>query len=301
MHTQAENKGLIYGLIAVSTFALTLPATRFVVAWLDPVFIGLGRAVIAAVFAGLILLIARQPLPQKKHLILLLITAAGVVIGFPVLSAIAMQTVPASHGGVVIALIPLMTAIVASLISNERPSVGFWVSSVVGASIVVLFALQQGDSTIYRGDILLFLASLSAAIGYAVGGRLAHDLGGWQVICWALLIALPFILLPSVYFAPENWGSIPVSALVAFAYLALVSQLSGFFLWYHGLAIGGIARVSQTQLIQPFITLFASWLLLGETIQPSTILFAMAVVTVLVINKQTTIKKPGKPATREDI
>ncbi len=297
MHTQAENKGLIYGFIAVSAFALTLPATRFVIAWLDPVFIGLGRAVIAAMIAGLILLITRQPLPHKKHLIPLLITAAGVVIGFPVLSAIAMQTVPASHGGIVIALIPLMTAIVGSLISNERPSSGFWISSIVGACIVAIYSLQQGDATIYRGDILLFLASLSAAIGYAVGGKLAHDLGGWQVICWALLVALPFILLPSIYFAPENWGDLPVSALIAFAYLALVSQLFGFFLWYHGLAIGGIARVSQTQLTQPFITLVASYLLLGEAIQPLTILFAIAVVTVLAINKHTIIKKSGNPTT----
>ncbi len=296
MHIQTKNKGLIYGFIAVSAFALTLPVTRFVLAWMDPVFIGLGRAVVAAVIAGLILLLTRQSLPHKKHLVLLSITAAGVVIGFPVLSAIGMQTVPASHGGIVIALIPLMTAIIGSFISHERPSTWFWISSVAGAGIVATYALHQGDTTIYRGDIFLLLASMSAAIGYAVGGRLAHDLGGWQVICWALLIALPFILLPSIYFAPDNLDIVPVSALIAFAYLALVSQLSGFFFWYHGLALGGIARVSQTQLIQPFITLIASYILLGETIEPTTIFFAIAVVTVLAINKHTTINTKNKSA-----
>lgn len=292
---KAENKGMIYGLIAVVAFGLTLPATRHVVQWLDPYFIGLGRAVVAAVFAATILLLTKQALPSKDQLPLLLITAIGVILGFPILSSIAMNSVPASHGGVVIAIVPILTAVVASFISHERPSLAFWISGVLGAILVAIFALQKGGLSFHTGDTLLFLASLSAAIGYATGGKLAQTLGGWQVICWALVISFPFIIIPAYSFAPNDWTILPTSAVLAFLYLALVSQLSGFFLWYHGLALGGIARVSQTQLIQPFVTLTAAYFLLGEVLDKTTLIFAIAVVAVLAINKRTLIKRSDNP------
>lgn len=281
-----ESKGMILGILGVISFGLTLPVTRFVVDYMDPVFIGLGRAVVAAIVAALLLLVTKQSFPSLSQLVKLSFVAGGVVLGFPVLSAIAMQTVPASHGGVVLGILPLITAILAFFISRERPSRGFWLSAMVGSLLVAIYSLSSGGGAFLMGDLYLVAACISAAIGYVVGGQLSRELGGWQVICWALVIAAPFIIGPAIDKAPQNWQNFSTDIWLGFLYLALFSQLFGFFFWNHGLAIGGIARVSQTQLLQPFVTIVASSLLIGETLSLNTTLFALLVVASVAIGKQ---------------
>ena len=282
-----ESKGMILGFLGVAAFGLTLPATRFIVPYFDPIFIGLGRAVIASVVAAFILIATKQSRPTRHQLMQLSVVALGVVLGFPVLTAWAMETVPASHGGVVLGVLPLATAATAVIVSREKPSAGFWIFSLIGSIVVVTYSLLQGFGSFQLGDLLLIGAILSAGLGYALGGKLSKELGGWQVICWALVISFPFIIFPAWMQAPEeNFSNLPLNVLLSFLYLALVSQLFGFFLWNKGLALGGIARVSQTQLMQPFVTLLASAYLINETVSLQTILFAVLVVCIVAIGKK---------------
>ncbi len=282
-----ETKGMILGFLGVLCFGLTLPATRFIIPFFDPIFIGLGRAVIASIAAAIFLIITRPKIPTSKQFFQLIGVASGIVIGFPVLSAWALQTVPASHGGVVLGIMPLATAIVGAIVSNEKPSLSFWLFGVLGSIIVIVYALLQGFGSFQVGDIFLGGAILSAAIGYAVGGKLSKEIGGWQVICWALIISFPFILFPVWIEAPEvSITSLPANVIISFLYLALVSQFFGFFLWNKGLALGGIARVSQTMLFQPFITLFASFFLIKENIGFETIVFSILVFVTVAFGKK---------------
>ncbi len=281
-----ESKGMWLGFFGIAIFSLTLPATRFITPYFDPLFIGLGRASVAAVIAAIILFIFKQPKPNKQQIKGLVITALGVVIGFPVLTSWAMETVDASHAGVVIALLPLFTALFGALIAGERPSMRFWIIGFIGAAIVTSYALLQGNLSIQKGDLLLLAGSLLGALGYAVGGKLSQQLGGWQVICWVLVLSFPFIIIPTLLAQPDNLMDIPTNVWLSFAYLALMSQLFGFFLWYKGLAIGGIARVSQVQLSQPFLTIIASLLLLGEHFDLTTVIFAIAIVLVIAISRK---------------
>jgi len=287
---KTETTGMILGFIGVAIFSLTLPATRYIAPYFDPLFIGLGRASVAAIIAMIILLVFKQPFPNKQQAKQLVITATGVIVGFPVLTSWAMKTVDASHAGVVIALIPLLTAVFARFISGERPSIAFWIVSGMGATLVASYALLEGDLRFQIGDSLLIAASLLGALGYAVGGKLSQELGGWQVICWALVISFPFILIPTLMTQPDNYSSISPSVWINFFYLALMSQLFGFFLWYKGLAMGGIARVSQIQLLQPFLTIIASVLFLGESLDNRTVIFAIAVVSMIAISRKMPIK-----------
>lgn len=286
-----ETKGLLFGLIAVVAFGLTLPATRFVVPYMDPVFIGLGRAVLAAVVAAFLLVLTRQKIPTANQIKKLLVVVAGVVFGFPVLSAWAMQHVPASHGGVVLGILPLATAVGGALVAGERPSAGFWIVGLTGSALVIVFALMEGAGTFELADIALLGAILAAAAGYSVGGQLSKELGGWQVICWALVLSLPLIIIPAWIQAPALESPIPLIVWANFLYLALVSQLLGFFAWNKGLALGGIARVGQTQLLQPFVTLAASALLLGESLGWRTLVFAALVVLVVAVGKQMPVSR----------
>ena len=282
-----ESKGMFLGLVGVVSFGLTLPATRFIIPYFEPVFIGLGRAVIASFVAALLLIATKQTRPSRNQFYQLLGVASGVVVGFPILSAWAMQTVPASHGGVVLGVLPLATAIVGSVVSNEKPSVAFWICGIVGSAVVIAYSLLQGVGEFQTGDFFLLGAIVSAATGYALGGKLSKEIGGWQVICWALVISFPFIIVPAWLEAPqEAVGSLPLNVLLSFLYLALVSQLFGFFFWNKGLALGGVARVSQTQLLQPIVTLVASAFLINETINLQTIVFAILVIVTVAIGKK---------------
>ena len=282
-----ESKGMFLGLVGVVSFGLTLPATRFIIPYFEPVFIGLGRAVIASFVAALLLIATKQTRPSRNQFYQLLGVASGVVVGFPILSAWAMQTVPASHGGVVLGVLPLATAIVGSVVSNEKPSVAFWICGIVGSAVVIAYSLLQGVGEFQTGDFFLLGAIVSAATGYALGGKLSKEIGGWQVICWALVISFPFIIVPAWLEAPQDAvGSLPLNVIISFLYLALVSQLFGFFFWNKGLALGGVARVSQTQLLQPIVTLVASALLINETINVQTIVFATLVIVTVAIGKK---------------
>jgi drug/metabolite transporter (DMT)-like permease len=286
----AETIGLFYGFLGVLSFSLTLPATRVAVAALDPIFIGLGRGVVAGTISALILWRTHQPLPKGKQWHSLVIVSIGVVLGFPLLSAWAMQRLPAAHGAVVLGLLPLMTAIAGVLRSGERPSRLFWIASAVGSGTVVGFAVSSGAQGLHLEDLVLLGAVIAAAFGYAEGGKLAQTLGGWQVICWALVLAAPFETVPTLWIADHQSLTSPV-AWIGFAYLCLVSQLIGFFAWYHGLAIGGVARVSQMQLLQPFLTILFSAVLLKETITFATIAAATLVIGSVAIGRKAKIQR----------
>ena len=283
-------KGMMLGLAGVTIFSVTLPATTIALVELGPVAVGLGRAILAAVVAGAILLFTRQKVPSKRDLGRLFVIAMGIVIGFPLFATIAMQTVPAAHGGVMLGILPLATAIAGTLVSGDRPSGRFWLMGLVGSGLVIAFAALDGATNggwgVSLGDLWLLIAVLSAATGYALGGTLSRRLGGWQVICWALVVSLP-VLIPAVFvYRSEISFDLSYATWAAFVYVALFSQLFGFFFWNRGLAIGGVARVGQTQLLQPFLTILFSVWLLGEALSATTVVFALLIVATVAISKR---------------
>jgi drug/metabolite transporter (DMT)-like permease len=254
------------------------------------VVFGLGRSLVAGAVAAAILLATRQRRPRGSEWRALALVAAGVIFGFPLLSAWGMQRVPAAHGGVVLGILPLATAMAGAVILRERPSPGFWLMSLLGGGAVVAFSLLRGGGSLSLGHLALLGSVACAAVGYAEGARLSRSLGGWQVICWALVIAFPLLLLPVVPAvlaqglpgSPASWA--------AFAYVALFSQLFGFFAWYRGLVLGGVARVSQVQLLQTFMTIGASALLLGESIDALTLGFAVFVVASVAVGRKMPVR-----------
>jgi drug/metabolite transporter (DMT)-like permease len=281
-----RRRGLFWGFIGIASFSLTLPATRFAVAFLEPVFIGLGRAVVAAALAAVVLAITRTPWPGWRLVPRLAVVAGGVIIGFPLFSAWALRHVPASHAAVVIGLLPLATALAAAWLAHERPSRTFWWCAAFGSAVVVGFAFWQGGGTPQPADGLLALAAAAAAIGYAEGGRLARTMPGWQVISWALVIAAPFVLVPTLYAIDARLAAAPPLAWACFAYVSVISMFVGFFWWYRGLALGGIAAVGQVQLLQPFLTIFASAAFLGEAIDPETFVAAALVIAAIALGRR---------------
>lgn len=285
----AELRGFLYGLAGVVIFGLTLPMTRLAVAEIDPIFVGLGRSLVAAVLAAVALLATRQPWPARSDWPLLAVTAAGVVFGFPSFSALALVHAPAGHGGIILAVLPLATAIAGVVIARERPTLGFWLCSVAGSLAVLAFAWLDGafaSAGLGAADLLFLGAIAAAAVGYTTGAVLAQRLGGWQTISWALIIAAPVLaVVVPMLSGPVNWSA-SASAWAGFAYGAIMSQFIGFFFWYKGLAMGGVAKVGQVQLIQAFVTLAGAWLLLGEQIGLLEIGFAALVVVIVAIGRR---------------
>jgi drug/metabolite transporter (DMT)-like permease len=290
MMQHKETKGMVLGFIAIAAFSVTLPATRMAVREIHPSLIGFGRSVVAGVIAAFILLITKQRRPSIAQVRKLLIIASGVVLGFPFLSAWAMKSVHASHGAVLIGILPLATAAAGALRAGDRPSFGFWITATLGSAIVVGFAVIQGAGRLQTADLLLLVALLLGSIGYAEGGRLARELGGWQVICWALVISLPVSGPLFVMNILKHGFSASTPVWICFLYVSLISQLFGFFIWYHALAIGGVARVGQVQLIQPFLTMSGSAFLLGEKLDLLTVGAACLVVLTLLIGRKTSIR-----------
>jgi drug/metabolite transporter (DMT)-like permease len=286
-----ETLGLAYGLLGVACFSLTLPATVLALEAFDPMFVGLGRAALAGLLAGGLLWLTGQRRPRRDELGGLAITALGVVFGFPVLASWAMQYLPAAHGGVVLGVLPLLTAAAGALIGQERPSFGFWLVGCLGSATVVVFALLDGAEGLHLADLALLGGVILAALGYAQGARSARHLGGWQTICWVLVLALPLTLPYALWRLAEGLPSPDATALAGFLYVALFSQLLGFFAWYRGLILGGVARVSQVQLLQPFLTLLGAWLLLGETISATTLGFAVLVVGWVALGRRMPIRQ----------
>lgn len=264
----AASSGLAWGLLGVAAFSLTIPLTRVAVGGMSPLFIGSGRVVVAALLAGVALRAARAASPVGGQWWRVGVVAGGVVVGFPVLTSYALTTTPASHGAVVVALLPAMTAVVAVLRTGERPGARFWVFSAAGAVAAVGFALlgNGGLGTFHLADLLLFGAVLAAAIGYAEGGLLAREIGAWQTVSWALVVAAPLMATLAAVAAAGQPPSGTAAQWAAFAYLSAVSMFLGFFAWYRGLAMGPMARVSQVQLAQPVMTLCWAALLLGEQV-----------------------------------
>jgi drug/metabolite transporter (DMT)-like permease len=276
----SRRAGLLWGLVGVVGFSFTVPFTRVAVAGIPPLFIGSGRAVIAALLAALALAITRQHLPRGRQWLRLLVIAGGVVAGFPLLTSYALASVPASHGAVVIALLPAATAVMAVIRGRERPPVSFWVLAGIGAVAAIVFASIQGGGFggLQLADLLLFGAVIAAAIGYAEGGLLARELGSWQTVSWALVVAAPvMIVLATISAATDPPRATPIQW-AAFAYLAGVSMFLAFFAWYRGLAIGPMAQVSQVQLVQPVLSLIWAALLLGEQLTVATLLGGTAVI-----------------------
>lgn len=270
--------GWINGFLGVVIFSGSLPATRVAVLDFDPLFLTVARATIAAILAGLMLLVFRQKRPEKGDIIPLIVTAFGVVIGFPLLTALALQHVTAAHSIVFVGLLPLATAIFAVLRGGERPKPAFWLFSVLGSALVVGFALSQGITAAPLGDALMLGAIIVCGLGYAEGAKLSRRLGGWQVISWALVISLPVMALLLVAFWPQNWSGIGAPAWIGLAYVSVFSMLVGFIFWYRGLVLGGIAAVGQLQLLQPFFGLAIAALLLGESVSPAMIAVTIGIV-----------------------
>jgi drug/metabolite transporter (DMT)-like permease len=289
-----ETRGMLLGLVAVAMFSLTLPLTRLAVADLPPVFVALGRALVAAALAGAWLCWQRAALPPRAALLPLAMVSLGCVIGFPWLTSIALRTLPASHGAVLVGILPLATAVFSALRGNEKPSAGFWIMALLGSAIVIGFALRQSGGSFHPADLLMFGAVVLGAVGYAEGGRLSQSLGGQQVISWALVLSVP-LLLPLVLWlcwpqldtvAAAGW-----KAWAGFAYISAFSMFIGFFFWYRGMALGGIARVGQVQLVQPFLTLASAALLLGEALALSNVAFALAVIAVVAAGRKMQIRR----------
>ena len=279
--------GLGWGLIGVTAFSFTVPFTRVAVAngTMSALFIGSGRAVIAALLAACALLITRQRLPHGRQWVQVAIVAGGVVLGFPLLTSFALTTVPASHGAVVVALLPATTAVMAVLRTGEHPQRSFWVAAGLGAVAAVGFAVIQGSgfSRLHGSDLLLFAAVIVCAIGYAEGGLLSRTLGSWQTISWALVLVSPLMLLLSGIAVVRQTPSGTLIEWGAFVYLAAISMFLGFFAWYRGLAIGPMAQVSQVQLSQPVMSILWAGLLLGERIDTLTLFGGAAVIACALI------------------
>jgi drug/metabolite transporter (DMT)-like permease len=297
MMSSRENTGMMLGLIGVVIFSLTLPMTRVVVQEVHPLLNGLGRALVAAIPAAALLLWRREKWPTWLQFRGLMVVALGVIVGFPVLSAWAMKTLPASHGALVNGLQPLLVALYAAWLSHERPSKAFWICAALGSALVLGYALISGAGNIQTGDIWMFAAIALGGLGYAEGGRLAKQMGGWQVICWALVLSSPLLLVPVLYLASQHQGPISTGAWWAFGYVSLFSQFIGFFAWYAGLAMGGIARVSQIQLVQIFFTMAFSALFFGEHIDPITWVFAAGVIVTVMLGRKTAVVAPKPVAT----
>ncbi|MBB5369123.1 MULTISPECIES: DMT family transporter [unclassified Janthinobacterium] len=284
-----DRKGLLLGLTAVAMFSLTLPFTRLAVAELPPAFVALGRALVAACLAALWLWHQRAPLPRREQWLPLALVALGCVVGFPWLTSIAMRSLPASHGAVLVGILPLATAVFAVLRGKERPSTGFWLMALAGTALVVLFALRQGGGSFHLADVLMFAAVILGALGYAEGGRLAQSMPGQHVISWALVLAAPFVLPLVLYLTwPQQTLLLQAGATawLGFAYISVFSMFIGFFFWYRGMALGGVARVGQTQLLQPFLTLLGAAVLLGEALELASLLFAGAVIAVVAAGRK---------------
>ena len=288
-----ETVGLLLGFIGVVLFGGSLPFTRLAMESLDPWFVTAARAALAGLLAGAVLLVLRRPLPDRAMLGRLAIVSLCLVAGFPGFTALALLTVGASHGGVVLGIMPLATALAAVALAGERPAPRFWLAAVVGAALVTGFALREGAGRLQPGDLLLAGAVVSAALGYALSGQLTRDLkSGWEVISWALVLALPVSAPLTVVLAPAEPASVSLASWIGLGYVAVLSQYVGFFAWNAGLAVGGIARVSQVQLLQTFVTLILAATLNGERVDALTWIVAALVVGLVLVGRKAAIRRP---------
>ncbi|MDK1373535.1 MULTISPECIES: DMT family transporter [unclassified Sinorhizobium] len=275
---EKTTSGWINGFLGVLIFSGSLPATRAAVLDFDPVFLTVARAGIAGLLALFLLLAFREKRPTTDQLFSLAIVSLGVVVGFPLLTAFALQHVTSAHSIVFVGMLPLATATFGVLRGGERPRPAFWMFSVAGSLLVIGFALAQGLSASPVGDALMLAAIVACGLGYAEGAKLSRTLGGWQVISWALVLSLPVMLSIALALMPSSFAEVGMPGWLGLGYVSLFSMLIGFIFWYRGLAQGGIAAVGQLQLLQPFFGLALAATLLHEEVS-----LTMLVVTVAVI------------------
>ncbi len=281
-HDKAAMSGWLNGLLGVIIFSGSLPATRIAVQDIDPFFLTFSRASIAGALALMLICGFREKRPSLRHIVSLIVVSLGVVVGFPLLTAMALQHVTSAHSIVFLGLLPLATALFGVIRGGERPRLAFWIFSIIGSLLVVGFALSQNVAVSLTGDVLMLAAVVVCGLGYAEGAKLSRQLGGWQVISWSLIMSLPFMLAASFVTLPESVSQISTSAWLALGYVSLFSMLIGFIFWYKGLASGGIAAVGQLQLLQPFFGLGLSASLLNEAVSPLMIAITLGVILCVV-------------------
>lgn len=292
MATSHRRFGLLLGFIGMCLFAGTLPATRLALAGFDAFFLTVARAALAG-SAGLVLLsVMRRRIPPRSLWPELFGAALCTVVGFPLLAALAMVTVPAAHGGVVLGIIPLATAAAAAVFAHERPSIGFWLASATGAILVLTFMLRRnGGGSVSAGDLFLLGTVACGALGYTLSGRLAAVMPGWEVISWQVVVFLPIAALATFFLWPSNIASAPISAWGGLSYVGFVSQYLAFFVFNAAMAIGGIARIGQVMLLQPFVIVALASPVNGEPIDIETIVFATAVVAVVLVGQRMRVSR----------
>jgi drug/metabolite transporter (DMT)-like permease len=286
-------KGFALGALGVVIFAMTLPMTRLAVGdladpQLPPAFVTAGRAALAGLLSLVYLAAVRAPRPRPHHWRWLAVSALGTVVGFPMSLALALRQVDAMHAAVVTGLMPLSTAVIGALVFRQRPSAGFWACALAGCGLVLAFASWQGGGTLSVADGWLLLAVLFTGIGYVGGAKVAADMPAAHVICWVLVMSLPFTVPAALWF----WPTAPArgASWLGFVYVSLFSMWLGFFAWYRGLTLGGVVRVSQVQLLQPFLALLFAVPVLGETLQPVTVVFALLVIAVVFLGKRMPVR-----------
>ncbi len=294
MNRRDETLGLWLGLLGVVIFAMTLPMTRLAVGpssdpQLAPLFVTAGRAALAGLLSAVVLLALGAGRPRASQAVALAVCAAGTVVGFPLFLGLALREVDAMHAAVVTGLLPLGTALAAALYFRQRPSLGFWGCALLGCGLVLAFAAHQGQGRLSAADGLLLLAVLAGSIGYVAGARLASEMSAERVICWVLVFSLPLTLPVTL----ASWPAQPVrmSAWLGLGYVSLFSMWLGFFAWYRGLAMGGAVRVSQVQLVQPFLALLFAVPVLGEKLEPATVAFSLAVIATVFLGKKMPVEK----------
>jgi drug/metabolite transporter (DMT)-like permease len=294
-----ELHGLWLGLLGVVLFSITLPVTRLAVGTpetplLTGYFIAFGRAGVAGMLSAVYLFAVKPPIPTLKQCRSLGMVSLGVVFGFPLMTSLAMRYVPAAHASVITGVLPLATAALAARVNRQRPSMGFWLCAVCGCLLVLGFAvLRSGQSGwwLHSADLMLLVAMVLGAIGYVWGGRLSTEMPAQHVISWALVISLP-LTLPLAWLS-RPLDSVPWSAWAGFAYVSLFSMWLGFFAWYRGLALGGTVRVSQVQLLQPFLGMLFAIPILGESLDLTTLGFGLAVVATVFIGRKMPVHSPA--------
>ena len=298
----AERRGLWLGFLGVAIFALTLPMTRLAVGTpeaplMSGLFVALGRAAVAAALSAAFLVATRAPWPRRADWLPLALTAGGVVFGFPLFTSVAMRYVEAIHASVIVGVLPLATALVGALLHRQRPSRAFWACAFLGSALVIAFALLRSGAglRLHFADALLLAAMACAAVGYGYGAKLSQRMRAEHVICWALVLSWPLTLPLSWMLRPTT--PMPASAWWAFGYVALFSMWIGFFAWYRGLALGGTVRVSQVQLVQPFLSMLFAVPLLGERLDLFTLSFALGVIATVFVGRRMPVRAtlPASP------
>jgi drug/metabolite transporter (DMT)-like permease len=292
MTASREKLGVALGIIGTCLFGATLPATRLAVDFFDPLFVSASRAVIAGLLGIAVLLVTRRRWPPRRMAGELIAAGLCTIVGYPVFIALAMKTVPASHGGVVLGIVPLATVACAAILVRERPTIGFWLASAAGSLLVIWFVMRHNEgTTISHGDLFLLGGVVTAALGYTLSGRLSAQRPGWEVISWQVAMFLPITTVATFFLWPANIADAPVAAWAGLAYVATVSMYLGFFVFNAAMALAGVARVGQLTLLQPFVIVALSIPVNGEKFAPETLLFAAAVVVTVIVGQRMRVKR----------